>query len=90
MPFCNWGGSSRAGKAFFVPVAVAEATKGNAAGRSEVRKMRDEIVASCDNCGFEIYDGEPYYRINGEVICRDCLGEYAARLLAPFQIGGET
>ena len=51
--------------------------------------MEEKIAAQCDNCGFEIYDGEPYYRINGEIICRDCLEEYAARLLAPFRIGGE-
>ena len=52
--------------------------------------MEEKIIAACDNCGFEIYRGESYYNINGEVICRDCLGEYAARLLAPFRIGGEA
>ena len=51
--------------------------------------MGEEIVARCDTCGFELYRGEPYYCVNGEVICEDCLGEFAARLLAPFRIGGE-
>ena len=52
--------------------------------------MGERITAECDNCGFEIYQGESYYYINGEFICVDCLGEYAARLLAPFRIGGEA
>lgn len=48
----------------------------------------DEIVAECDICGFEIYKGQIRYRINGEDICEDCLGEFAARFLAPFRMGG--
>lgn len=48
----------------------------------------DEIVAECDMCGFEIYWGEECYCINGEYVCEDCLSEFAARLLAPFRMGG--
>ena len=47
--------------------------------------MGEEIVARCDTCEFELYRGETYYQINGEVICEDCLGEFAVRLLAPFR-----
>lgn len=51
--------------------------------------MAEENVTRCDICGFEIYRGETYYWINGEVVCVDCLGEFAARILAPFRMGGE-
>ena len=51
--------------------------------------MAEKNVTRCDICGFEIYRGETYYRINGEVVCVDCLGEFAARILAPFRMGGE-
>ena len=51
--------------------------------------MEDTIVAECDICGFELYRGESYYYINGETVCPDCLEKFAARLLAPFRMGGE-
>ena len=54
-----------------------------------MRQMEEKIEAECDICGFELYRGESYYAINGEVICEDCLEKFAARLLAPFRIGGE-
>lgn len=75
---------------FFCPVAPVTATNSGLHRRGEVKKMGERITAECDNCGFEIYQGESYYYINGEFICVDCLGEYAARLLAPFRIGGEA
>lgn len=73
---------------FFMPVALDGATKGGKGmGNREVKRM-DEIAAECDICGFEIYRGETCYRVNGETICEDCLGEFAVRLLAPFRMGG--
>lgn len=48
----------------------------------------EEIVAACDICGFEIYRGEEWYRINGESVCEDCVREFAVRWLAPFRMGG--
>lgn len=46
-------------------------------------------VSICDLCGGELYRGERYYRINGEVICRDCLAAYARQFFAPFACGEE-
>lgn len=48
----------------------------------------DEIAAECDMCGFEIYRGEEFYRIDGEYICEDCLREFAVRFFAPFRMEG--
>ena len=38
--------------------------------------------------GGEIYRGEDYYAVNGRAICRDCLADYAAQVLAPFLVKG--
>lgn len=46
------------------------------------------VCACCDRCGGEIYEGEGYYCINGEVVCEDCLADYARSLLAPYYEGG--
>lgn len=46
-------------------------------------------AAECDLCGGTIYQGQSYYRVNGEVICEDCLGDYARRMLAPWRCGEE-
>ena len=53
--------------------------------------MDGKVTAECDLCGKEIYEGEEYYRINGESVCSDCLETYAIRLLTPFRLrGGEV
>lgn len=37
-----------------------------------------EVVCfHCDFCRGEIYVGDSYYSIEGEVICPDCLGRFA-------------
>ena len=46
------------------------------------------VSRECALCGGEIYRGEAYYSINGQALCRDCLRDYAERLLAPFLVKG--
>lgn len=57
-----------------------------------VKEETGEItVAVCQMCGGEIYQGEPYYERDGEVICEVCLEDYARRCFAPFLVeGGEV
>ena len=45
-------------------------------------------AAECTLCGGEIYTDEPYYFINGQSLCRDCLSDYAARFFAPYLVKG--
>ena len=42
------------------------------------------VLAECSLCGGELYEGEKCYVINGEVICGDCLEEYARQVFAGF------
>lgn len=37
----------------------------------------DKVFAMCDCCGGEIYEGEDYYSIDGELIHEDCLHDFA-------------
>lgn len=37
----------------------------------------DVVCFHCDFCRGEIYVGDSYYSIEGEVICPDCLGRFA-------------
>lgn len=48
------------------------------------------IAAECELCGREIFDGQEYRFINGQVICEDCLGDFARRYFAAqCRRGGE-
>lgn len=38
--------------------------------------MPPNRVATCNKCGFDIYEHEKYYDIHGEILCKDCLDEY--------------
>lgn len=40
------------------------------------------VVAHCDCCGDEIYEGEDVYEIDGDLIHEDCLWDYAKRRFA--------
>lgn len=41
-------------------------------------------------CGGEIGWGERYYRVAGENVCRKCLADFAAQILAVYEVkGGE-
>lgn len=46
-------------------------------------------AAECELCGGEISRGQPHYRIHGQIICEDCLGDYARGLLAAWRCGEE-
>lgn len=47
-------------------------------------------VLCCSLCGAEIAPGEPYWYVNGTVICENCLPDFARSELAPCcQIFGE-
>lgn len=30
----------------------------------------------CDECGGDLYEGDTVYKIDGDVICEDCLSDY--------------
>ncbi|MDO4810744.1 MAG: hypothetical protein Q3985_02245 [Eubacteriales bacterium] len=46
------------------------------------------VCAVCDICGSEIYRDEAFYRLNGETVCDDCVGDYARLFFAPFREDG--
>ncbi|MBE6989313.1 MAG: hypothetical protein E7426_01025 [Ruminococcaceae bacterium] len=46
---------------------------------------RDRAAARCALCGDELACGQACYRINGEIICPDCLPEYACQVFAPYR-----
>ena len=31
----------------------------------------------CSLCGGELYPGDPYFALEGKLVCEDCLGRYA-------------
>lgn len=50
----------------------------------------DVVCGYCHLCDGEIRQGERYYRVNGENICRRCLADFAAQILAAYEVtGGE-
>ena len=50
-----------------------------------------QVCGQCDLCGGELRRGERYYRISGENVCRGCLADFAAQILAAYEVvGGEA
>ena len=50
----------------------------------------DAVWGACDLCGKELRRGERYYRVSGENVCKGCLAEFAAQILAAYEVtGGE-
>ena len=48
------------------------------------------VCARCDLCDGELRYGEKYYRVSGENVCRRCLADFAAQILAAYEVtGGE-
>ena len=37
------------------------------------RGMKERLYSSCDWCGAEIYDGDTFYNVHGEVLCAACI-----------------
>lgn len=53
-------------------------------------KELDVVSAHCHLCDGEIWQGETYYCVNGENVCRHCLADFAAQILAAYRVtGGE-
>ena len=48
------------------------------------RFYRDRAAAECGLCGREIWPGEGFYQVNGEIFCRHCLERYAEQFFAGF------
>jgi hypothetical protein len=42
----------------------------------------DRIFTTCDYCKGEIYEGESYYRIDGQDICVECLRDFSSDYFA--------
>ena len=36
----------------------------------------------CGLCRGELYPGDPYFELEGRIVCEDCLGRYARRYFA--------
>lgn len=70
--------------------------RGEVGGESAMNEMRrargdrEAPWAECGLCGGEIGWGERYYRVAGENVCRKCLADFAAQILAVYEVkGGE-
>ena len=56
-----------------------------------INEKRDAVCGVCDLCGRDLRCGERYYRVIGENVCRGCLAEFAAQILAAYEVtGGEA
>lgn len=51
----------------------------------EIRRCRKGGSLLCSLCGGEIPRGAPYWYLNGESVCEDCLPEFARLELAPYR-----
>ena len=45
--------------------------------------------AYCSECGGEVYGEETVYLIDGRIVCRECLGDFAERYFASDAVKGE-
>lgn len=53
-------------------------------------EARETVCARCSLCDGELWRGERYYRVSGENVCRRCLADFAAQVLAAYEVtGGE-
>lgn len=48
-----------------------------------------KVCAYCAECDGEVYREEIVYEIDGEVICEECIGEFAKKYFSPERIKGE-
>ena len=42
---------------------------------STMPELRSPCMGECDCCGSEIYDGDYYYEIDGNIYCKRCIEE---------------
>ncbi len=52
--------------------------------------MDEKIIGECEACGFEVYEGESYYMVNGMVYHDEdsCLAQMARDMMAAHRVGG--
>ena len=54
-----------------------------------MRNFDSDTVGYCDKCGFEVYDGDSIYIIDGFVICDECFPDYAREYFSCSKHFGE-
>lgn len=42
----------------------------------KLEPIEQGAVIFCDQCNGDLYEGDTVYKIDGDVICEDCLGDY--------------
>ena len=48
---------------------------------SELWEREFDNTKYCSECGQPIYNGEPYYEINKDIICEDCINDNYKRIM---------
>ena len=52
-------------------------------GRKTAEPIRDQArELRCGLCRGELYPGDPYFELDGQTVCEDCLGRYARSYFA--------
>lgn len=51
---------------------------------TDIYDKQEYVVFYCDECREPICDGETYYEINGEVICKNCIDNMTTSELLDF------
>ena len=52
------------------------------AGKTADWERRTAQELQCSLCRGELYPGDPYYELEGRIVCEDCIGRYAGRYFA--------
>jgi len=47
--------------------------------RHDTVSHRRLVVDRCDICGYSILEGDEYYDFDGDIVCEECLLDYAHR-----------
>ncbi len=50
--------------------------------RTAERSLQAHREERCGLCRGELYPGDPYFELEGRVVCEDCLGRYAREYFA--------
>lgn len=51
-------------------------------GRTTGLNRETERELQCSLCRGELYPGDPYFELEGRIVCEDCIGRYARRYFA--------
>lgn len=60
---------------FFTDGRKSETAAGKGLGRPQGAEALPQL--RCGLCRGELYPGDPYFELDGRVVCEDCLGRYA-------------